>query len=504
MTSKKLKTNEDGTVNVITVIVSTTGATFYTKEGQTVNMAASDHRCQALINDVQAAINGGEVPVRVDFGELKVFSQIEKDSGGLIKFFRVAKKAVKRLLGSSAERGNVKSGGFERNAPKGVTVGQPGTDALDKDVVSKLLTADAQSANLPDDQTTTVAVVGNTPIVGAEALKGHAASAVKQQNTLGFRKFMERLAKVAKNRKHTAQELLKFMEKNDLPIADDGCIVAYKSLTKTSEEGIWVDNHSQSLKQTVGSIVKMDAEMVDDNRRVLCSNGLHIARKGYLNSYGSGSTNIVTIVKIAPEHVISVPMGEQDKMRVMQYFIVAELTVNERNALSRSQRIDKDNPDIGKLLGNVLAGRHGRPRYMTYKKKNGTTEQMAPILKYGAFLYDFDTNASGRFVSTITDSKMRDANARLDPGSLNKESGVPEQPKPSPKPEPKPKAAPKPKGKAKAKGKAKKKTELPNAVQRKAIKALKEGKLSKTEIAKKYGTSPRTLGRWVDKFGMPE
>ena len=68
------------------------------------------------------------------------------------------------------------------------------------------------------------------------------------------------------------QELMLFLEDNNLPITDDGHLLAYKSVAND-----YTDYHSGTFDNSIGAICEMDRKDVDDDRRVTCSNGLHAA-----------------------------------------------------------------------------------------------------------------------------------------------------------------------------------------------------------------------------------
>lgn len=369
-------------IKVVSAAVSHLGAVFYTETGDVKTIPITDPRISEMVDKVIEAVNNGKI-VEVDLSTYSVFSEIEKESKGFLRFFRVAKKKLASILGISrdaAKRGNVNPGGFVQNAPEEAAP-QPGTPDVTPDVKKALEKAHTQAMeqSLSDEDTTVVAVVGDTPIVGAEALTNHAKAAVVFGETIGFQNLMTRLSKVAKERKHTVQEALVFLKEMDLPFANDGSIIAYKSLTTTSENGIFKDNHSGSLKQGVGTLVQMDAELVDDNRRVLCSNGLHVARRGYLGGYGTGSGNVVCLIKIAPEDVISVPMGEQSKMRVRAYHIVAQLSDADMSAIKKQQSFTAENMDQASLLAKVIRGEHIGIINITTQHKGGKVDQMIPV-----------------------------------------------------------------------------------------------------------------------------
>lgn len=379
------------TIKVISAAVSQTGAVFYTEDGEAKTISITDPRISKMVDQVLAAVNAGKVPVEVDMTTYSVFIQIEEESGGLLKFFRVAKKKLGSLLGIRQERGAVNGDGFVKSIPtdaKGEAVisEQPGTDDVTPEIMEKLAEAhnEAETKSLPVEDTTVVAVVGKTPIVGAEALEPHAKAAVAAGETLGFRTMVERLGKVAKTRKHTTQEAMKFLKGMDLPFANDGSIIAYKSLSMTSEEGIFIDNHSKTLKQGLGTFVQMDVELVDDNRRVLCSNGLHVARRGYLSGYGIGRGHVVCLIKIAPEDVISVPMNEESKMRVRAYHIVAVLTEEDMMTIGSQKSFTLENMNQAGLLAKVIRGDHIGITNITTQHSKGRVDQMVPVQNINA------------------------------------------------------------------------------------------------------------------------
>lgn len=378
-------------IRVISAAVSQTGAVFYTEDGEEKTIPVTDPRVTKMVEQVIAAVNAGQTPVEVDLTTYSVFAQIEEESGGIMKFFRVAKRKLGSLLGIRVERGPVNGDGMVRQVPKDkdgkeIAAEQPGTEPVTDEMVVALTAAhaDAEKKSLPIEETTVVAVVNKTPIVGAEALENHAKAAVASGETIGFRTMVERLGAVAATRKHTVQEALKFLRGMDLPFANDGSIVAYKSLSKTSEEGVFIDNHSKSLKQGLGTLVQMDVELVDDNRRVLCSNGLHVARRGYLGGYGTGHGNVVCLIKIAPEDVISVPMGEESKMRVRAYHIVAVLSDKDMDAIRSQKSFTLENMDQASLLAKVIRGDHVPVLNVTTQHKGRNVDQMVPVAQVKA------------------------------------------------------------------------------------------------------------------------
>jgi hypothetical protein len=199
----------------------------------------------------------------------------------------------------------------------------------------------------------TVEVAGKK--VEGKALLPHIERA-KLDGSKGFANFMKKFGEI--RRKHTCDELLNFMGNADLPFANDGAIIGYKILSKTEEEGVFVDPHTRKVRQRLGSLVYMPDSKVDDNRRVLCSTGLHIASRNYIGSFW-GSERVLCLVRIQPKDVISVPLGESSKMRVAAYHIVKVLSAADAQALvgSRTASIH-DHPEALKFLEEVVGGDH--------------------------------------------------------------------------------------------------------------------------------------------------
>lgn len=166
----------------------------------------------------------------------------------------------------------------------------------------------------------------------------------------GLGKFLERYAKV--DHMDTAQEVLRFMEKLDLPLADDGCMVLYKFLdTAPGKPGYYVDHHTRKVMQRVGSRVYMD---IKDYRkdRSQCATGLHVCSKDY-GQYG----NKILIVKVRPEDIVAVPHHEGGKMRVLAYHIVASLD-DEVHALVANRKSALSAKNAQGIIAKVIAGQH--------------------------------------------------------------------------------------------------------------------------------------------------
>lgn len=301
------------TVRVIGAVASKSGITIYLEDGTPKELKKDSYKTNEIMQDLAKPLTRRQV-VELDLSKYDPFATVERKSGGFIRF--TIEKA-KNFLGLSP-----------------ITGGSIGVTSL------------------ADDETL-VANVGGKEIPGAQSLAMQVSRAAYGKNYKGFEIFMKRLSDEIENRGHTVQELLRFMEKADLPIAEDGSIIAYKTLRKTTEEGVFVDCHSRKVRQKLGSRVSMPMKDVDDSRRTQCSTGLHIARRTYLRWF---SGDVIVLVKIDPCDVIAVPLGEPDKMRVMAYHIVALLS-QEADKHIRSQSMEQ-NDEVAKTLADIIVGDH--------------------------------------------------------------------------------------------------------------------------------------------------
>lgn len=124
--------------------------------------------------------------------------------------------------------------------------------------------------------------------------------------------------------RHAIDELYLFLERNDLPITDDGCFLAYKGV-----EDDYLDKWSHTYKNEVGAVMEMPRQDVDDNRENTCSVGFHVGRFEYANDY-AGSDGRMMVCKVNPKDVVSVPPDyDCSKLRTCRYEVVGEVTEEE-------------------------------------------------------------------------------------------------------------------------------------------------------------------------------
>lgn len=392
-------------VTIVGISVDAQNAVLYLEDGSTVTIAQGDPRLPKIVDEAKK-----HIPVYghviVDIAEpVKVrneFKETEEGTGGLLKFFRVAKSFVKKFIDTESPEKVDEAVAHISPLELGIKPGQTILDVEEADDTTYALEAQpaaveavveapiaevAKPAELTNDQKIDLAAARMRELAGkgstvddpefhkpitdedpdtivavntqtgsviphAHKLSSQMKAASKLKDFRGFVNFINRLEPVLKDRGHSAEDLMKFIEKGDLPIADDGCIVIYKRLKEKGNT--FVDVHSGNIKQNVGSYVFMKPGLVDPNRRQDCSNGLHVASLGYLSSF---SGNVTVMAKVRPEDVFAVPEYSVTKMRVCGYHILAVLPPELRNHVNSGGSISSI-PEGKELLNKVLRGAH--------------------------------------------------------------------------------------------------------------------------------------------------
>jgi hypothetical protein len=139
--------------------------------------------------------------------------------------------------------------------------------------------------------------------------------------------FMENL--YANPSKRAVTELYGFLEKNNLPITSDGHFLAYKKVRKDFK-----DCHTGTMDNSVGQVVEMVRNEVDDDQNRTCSTGLHFCSQNYLSHFGGERT---VIVKINPRDVVSIPTDyDNSKGRACKYEVIGELGVHPDDAFKET------------------------------------------------------------------------------------------------------------------------------------------------------------------------
>lgn len=391
-------------LRIIAAVVDTHRLTLYRDNGETIIIPQGDPRIRRLVEKVVPAIEQNK------FCELSVdeisntnhYNQTERELKGFVKFFRTAKATLEELL---AKFGHLDQEDDNVVAP--VAAGQlPNQEAEQQAPASKAqsavaeIMANAKPTSSPEfhqpmtETDTVVAVLDNGKMIpGIEMIDVQLqAVAAKLGNAIGVQRFFERVSSVPRN--HSVQDLLTFMQKGELPIADDGSVLVYKRLESTREPGVFVDCHSKKVKQKVGSKVFMDEKLVDPNRSQECSNGLHVARRDYLSSF---SGDVTVLAKLAPEDVIAVPHRDARKLRAKGYHIIAQLSPEDARRVCSNQPMQDT-----VLLGNAVAGNHvGVLETVEIRGHMGTNLVVTPVTEAVAPEVELDESKQAQSLDNL-------------------------------------------------------------------------------------------------------
>lgn len=206
---------------------------------------------------------------------------------------------------------------------------------------------------------------GEVIVPSVENLKPQLNRAI-DTNSPSVRNFLNRITPVIKDRLHSAEDLMQFIKKSDLPLTDAGEIIAYKRVNKKGDD--YVDCHTGKVIQNVGSRVYTDAEKVDPDRTRSCSNGLHVGSLQFMKSF-TGAHTLICVVK--PEDFIAVPQYDTTKCRVCEYRVIGVLTDADRDTINSGKHIT--NEGFGKLIADAVAGEMPPILYDVYVEGWGDT-----------------------------------------------------------------------------------------------------------------------------------
>lgn len=438
--------NAPKSLKILAGVMDEKNLVLYKTDGTTHIISAKDYKIDKVLEQVIKAVALGEIPFEINlesFSNHIQYASVNPD----IEFY-----IVEDVVGNN----------LYNNAK---------VTAADIRKTGKPLELD-----LPEGHTI-VSLVKGKAIPGMEVLDQQFRRA-NETNSIGIYNFLVRMASVIDQRGHSMKDLLKFMAKLDLPIADDGCVIAYKALCSTEKEGVFVDAYTRRVTQKVGSYVCMAEKLVDPNRLKDCSNGLHVASRGYLKS-GFDGCDVLVMLKIPPENFITVPEYDPSKVRVMGYHILLQASEKARDLLFDGKLITKDR-EASKALADAISGNHTEiTEIVEIRGHKGRDIKITPTSV--AFTKKKNTKK--------TSKKKAPALAK----SLDEDLGTKATPKSV-------KASVKAVRKATKKPVKSKSGEKPTDHQAAALRALESG-TSKAEVARAFNTSTRTLGRWVDKFG---
>ena len=271
-----------------------------------------------------------------------------------VKFYRIAKETLKGIFTQNIPEADTGAYGQKTPTPGGIENTEKGEAETAQKYTQAAAISAIQAMAVPVtcylEDSTVVAVVNNTAALPNVENISQQIQHSLDNNSKGAACFFERMAKVANLRQHSAEDLMKFLQAGDLPLTEDGSIIAYKVLQSCESGDCFVDVYTKKVTQRVGDRVMMCESLVDSNRARTCSHGLHVARVDYIPSF-SGTD--VFIIRINPEDVIAVPYEDGSKMRVRAYEIIMQLPADVYALLNRRKNI-LEHPQGADILKQVL------------------------------------------------------------------------------------------------------------------------------------------------------
>lgn len=243
--------------------------------------------------------------------------------------------------------------------------------------------------------------------------------------------FMENL--MTNPSKRAVDELYGFLEKNSLPITPDGHFLAYKKI-----RGDYMDIYSGTMDNSVGKVLEMARNEVDDNKDQTCSAGLHFCSQEYLPHFGVSEGNRVVIVKINPADVVSIPSDyNNSKGRTCRYEVIGEIGGNPDDSVefdkpvqTTANSIAPQGPKIGATdfyqgysdgyYGNPYNG-SGKKYSEGYDKGNAASIDGTPEMYRYEFLGESDDDFE--FESEDFDPQVYDKNGKalsMTPNAIRK------------------------------------------------------------------------------------
>lgn len=195
-----------------------------------------------------------------------------------------------------------------------------------------------------------VQVVDNRVMYGNREITGLLARRVFEmlEHNLNVKPLLNFIANLMKNpSKRAVDETFGFVDACKLPITEDGCILAYKRIRDD-----YKDCHSGSIDNSVGALVEMQRNAVDEDKDRTCSYGLHFCSYDYLKCF-SGAR--IVVLKINPMDIVAIPSDyNNSKGRCCKYEVIDEIALQDYNS-SNALPVKQINQAYAKQIANEPA-----------------------------------------------------------------------------------------------------------------------------------------------------
>lgn len=119
--------------------------------------------------------------------------------------------------------------------------------------------------------------------------------------------------------KRVVDHLYAFLDHGKNPITEDGCFLAYKAVRDDFK-----DIHSGNFDNSVGQVLSMPRNRVDEDPNNTCSYGFHVCSFDYLPHFANANGHVM-VCKVNPADVVAIPRDYNNtKMRVCKYEVISE------------------------------------------------------------------------------------------------------------------------------------------------------------------------------------
>lgn len=191
-----------------------------------------------------------------------------------------------------------------------------------EDEILAILTAEEARLKAATQITPDINVTAGTVYYKGEAVGGVLAERMLKMLEEGFdlMPMANFLANLMQNpAKRVVDHLYAFLEEGKSPLTEDGCFLAYKAVRED-----YFDIHSGTFDNSIGAVVTMPRNRVDEDPDRTCSSGLHVCSYDYLPHFSHANGHVM-ICKVNPADVVAIPRDYNNtKMRVCRYEVIGE------------------------------------------------------------------------------------------------------------------------------------------------------------------------------------
>jgi len=127
--------------------------------------------------------------------------------------------------------------------------------------------------------------------------------------------------------------LFDFIEANNIVINENGNLIMYKIVARTSDPEVFLDLYTRKIEHRFGvKLEPMERKDVNDDITVTCSQGFHSCAWQYLPHYGSALSgkDAILLVEVDPADIVAIPIDyNNSKIRSTTYTPLEEYTYNK-------------------------------------------------------------------------------------------------------------------------------------------------------------------------------